>query len=322
MVADFLLRKRPEVVAETGGRLEKRAYELIVENGYKRYDRFPVLDEAWPTVAPALPLFIDGTNAQLQTVCSALTNFLHFTGRWDEQLSLEQQAEARAVAASDHNHAGWRAFQVGMVHYLRRQRVYTVLACADRAASHWDTAQAGTRERATAIRLRGLGHELQVDYAGAIAAFREELDLHRTLSSESRDVSNALNDLASAEERSGDPSAAERDYREALRIALAVGYSEGVAYITGNLAGLALSREDWVEAETLAREALLLSDKVGRNDAIALDCHRLAKALLYQGKRKAALPHARRALRIYTHLASPYIEAARYTLEQCEPSVR
>ena len=34
MVAEFLRRKRPEVVAETGNRLEKRAYALIVENGY------------------------------------------------------------------------------------------------------------------------------------------------------------------------------------------------------------------------------------------------------------------------------------------------
>ena len=35
MVADFLRRKRPEVVAETGNRLEQRAYALIVENGYE-----------------------------------------------------------------------------------------------------------------------------------------------------------------------------------------------------------------------------------------------------------------------------------------------
>ena len=43
-VADFLRRKRPEVVAETGSRLEQRAYALIMENGYQKHDRFPVLD--------------------------------------------------------------------------------------------------------------------------------------------------------------------------------------------------------------------------------------------------------------------------------------
>ena len=41
MVTDFLRRKRPEIVAETGHRLEERAYALIVENGYKKHDSLP-----------------------------------------------------------------------------------------------------------------------------------------------------------------------------------------------------------------------------------------------------------------------------------------
>ena len=67
MVADFLRKKRPAVVTETGNRLEKRAYALIVENGYQKHDRFPVLDAAWLTVAPAIPLFVAGPNSRLQT---------------------------------------------------------------------------------------------------------------------------------------------------------------------------------------------------------------------------------------------------------------
>jgi len=181
MVADFLRRKRPEVVAETSSRLEQRAYALIVENGYEKHDRFPVLDAAWPTVAPAMPHFLAGRNDRLQTVCAALRFFFEFTGRWDEWLSLEQQAEAKAVAAGDHDKAGWRAFQSGWVPYLRKQ-ADAVLACADRATAHWQTAQAGARERANAIRLRGIGHRLKVHYPAAIAAYREALDLYRSLS--------------------------------------------------------------------------------------------------------------------------------------------
>jgi hypothetical protein len=56
-----------------------------------------------------------------------------------------------------------------------------VLACADRAEAHWQTAQAGALERSSAIRLRGFGHQLNKDYAAAIAAYREALDLRRTL---------------------------------------------------------------------------------------------------------------------------------------------
>jgi hypothetical protein len=72
LVADFLRNSRPEVVKETGDRLEKRAYALIIENGYKNHDRFPTLEAAWPGIAPALPLFLSGDNKRLQTVCAAL----------------------------------------------------------------------------------------------------------------------------------------------------------------------------------------------------------------------------------------------------------
>src|SRR6185436_9263119 len=108
MVAEFLRQHRPEVVRETGDRLEQRAYALIVENGYWERKRFPVLDAAWPTVAPALPLLISGANPRLQTVCNALRSFLNLTGRWDELLSLTRQAEARAVAVGDFKSAGSR----------------------------------------------------------------------------------------------------------------------------------------------------------------------------------------------------------------------
>jgi len=65
MVADFLRRKRPDVVADTGNRLEQRAFALIIENGYEKHDRFGILDAAWATIAPALPLFISGSNETL-----------------------------------------------------------------------------------------------------------------------------------------------------------------------------------------------------------------------------------------------------------------
>ncbi|MGH2397537.1 MAG: tetratricopeptide repeat protein [bacterium] len=317
MVADFLRRKRPEVVAETGNRLEECAFALIVENGYSKHDRFPVLDANWPIVAPALPLFLAGPNPRLQTVCAALFQFFNFTGRWDEALSLNQQAEAKSLAAGDHANAGWRAYRAGWVHYLRNQ-VDAMLNCAERAQAHWQTAQSGAREHATAIRLRGIGHQLKKDYPAAIAVHREALDLWRSLSAESEDVAIALNDLAEVERLSGDLDAAERDYREALRIARAVSYSEGVANFTGNLAGLALARKNWLEAETLAREALPLSEKLGRQELIAVDCRRLALALVRQGKAGEALPYARRAVDIYTRLGSPRLEGARATLRECE----
>ena len=48
--------KRPEVVNGTGDRLEKRAYALIVENGYDEHERFPELAAAWPSVRSRPPI--------------------------------------------------------------------------------------------------------------------------------------------------------------------------------------------------------------------------------------------------------------------------
>ncbi|MBE7384755.1 MAG: tetratricopeptide repeat protein [Leptolyngbya sp. SIO1E4] len=317
MVADFLRRKQPEVIKETSNRLEEYAYALIVENGYQNYERFPLLADAWPTVAPAIPLFLAGPNPRLQTVCDALDDFLDFTGRWDEWLSLSQQAEARAIAADDLYYAGWRARQAGWIHSLRQQ-ADAVLACADQVAAHWQAAQAGARERAIAIRLRGIGHQLKQDYPAALIAYREVLDLHRSLSVESKDVALTLNDLADVEQLSGNFTAAERHYREALRVARAVGYTEGVAIFTGNLAALALDREDWSGAEALAREALPLVERVGHQELIASNCNRIAKALVRQGQAAEALPYARRAVAIFTQLGSPRLASAQATLQACE----
>jgi hypothetical protein len=88
LVADFLRKKKPEVVATTGDHLEERAYALVKENGYEQHDRYPVLDTAWPIVAAAMPRFLAGPNDRLQTMCDALSNFLEFSGRRDERLAL------------------------------------------------------------------------------------------------------------------------------------------------------------------------------------------------------------------------------------------
>ncbi len=143
--------------------------------------------------------------------------------------------------------AGWRAYHAGWCHYLRGQSA-KVLACADRDATHWETARAGARERATAILLRGIGHETAQDYPAAISAEREALALWRSLSPNSADVSIGLCQLAGTLKSSRQFDEAEAHYREALSIAIALPDPEGVVVLTGNLAELALAREEWPNA--------------------------------------------------------------------------
>jgi len=317
LVADFLRKKKPEVVARTGDRLENRGYALVVENGYQKHDRFCVLDAAWPTVAAALPRFLAGTNDRFQTVSAALTYFFEFTGRWDEWLALSRDGEGRAVAAKDFLNAGWQAYRIGWVHLLRRQ-LAEVLACADRAEAHWRHVQIGAREQATVIDLRGNAMHWAKDYSAAIAAYRKALELWRTLGHESELVARCLNSIARTEQDSGDLDAAECDYREALRIAQAGNFRDGIATYTGNLAGAALVRKDWPGAEALAREALSLSEKLGRQQLVASNSGRLAEALLRQRKKSEALPHAKRAVDIFSRLSWPALAEVRKILAECE----
>ncbi|MFM2167289.1 MAG: hypothetical protein RIS79_1660 [Verrucomicrobiota bacterium] len=320
LVADFLRVAKPEVIDQAGERLEARAFVLAQENGWSNHERFSVIDAAWPALCAALPRFLAGTNDRLQDLCGAFQHVLHFQGRWDEYLALVQAAEARALAAKDFGKAGWRAYDRGFMHYLRGQAV-EVLASAECAARHWTQSKAGAREQAFAIRLRGLGHQLMKDYTAAIASYREAVDLWRSEQKESEEVAIGLNDLAGAEHHSGELETAGVDYREALRIARAVGYQDGIAFCTGNLASLALAREDWSQAETLAREALPLSEKLGRLELIGRDCHRLALAMLRQGRAPEGLPQAYRAVEIYDKLGHRNLAAAQAVLKECQEAV-
>ncbi|MBE0669114.1 MAG: tetratricopeptide repeat protein, partial [Anaerolineales bacterium] len=206
---------------------------------------------------------------------------------------------------------------------------------------HWQDSIPSNK--AIAIRLRAIGHKLGKDYSAAVTAYHEALKIQRSISPESDGVAITLNSLADAEQLNKDYPAAERDYREALRIAKINKDDEGIAIYTGNLAALALDREQWAEAESLAREALPLSEKVGRLELIADDCHRLAQAILKQNPARVgatrpvqesalsdregsplqeALSLSRRAVEIYTRLRHPDLQSVQETLAEIEEKLK
>lgn len=316
LVADFIRRQRPEAVQETSERLANRAYTLILANGGDNYERFGWLESEWPTLSPALPIFVAGSNERLQIVCNALKHFLDFNGRWDERLALSLKAEDRAVGVNDFLNAGWRAFDSGWGHY-RRHQLDELLKCNTRVKEHWSKAQKGAEEWADELRLDGVADELRGNYALAISAFREALKYQRKNSPNSVAYVKSLNDLAEAERLSGGLNDAENHYIEALEIAKIIGYRAGLPFLMYNLADVSLKRPDFIGAEKWARKALSVSEDIGRKEAIAVSCQILAHCLAQQGK-VDGLPYAQRAVELYTALGLSNLEEARATLAECK----
>jgi tetratricopeptide (TPR) repeat protein len=321
LAAQFIRTRRPEAVIQTGDALTDRAYALALQHGGDNYEGFRTLDDEWELIAAALPRLLIGNKIRLQGVYDKLDLFLDFTGRWDDHLWLCEQAEAHALATDDKENAGWRAYQAGMT-YNRRRQPAKVLECAARAADHWRDST--PRQKAIANSLRGMGHKLNGEYPAAIIAYRESIAILRDIAPESIDVAIGLANLANVESDNKDFAAAERDYQEALHIAKIVKSDELIANFTGNLAALALDREQWTEADVLAREAITLSEKIGRQELISYYNIVLAKALLRQNRDlEEALSLSSRAVKIYTRLRmSENLQWSQETLAEIEEKIK
>lgn len=225
------------------------------------------------------------------------------------------------MTVDDFYNAGWRAYRAGFIYSLREQ-VAEVLICAARCNIHWAKVNMGVQEKARVIRLRGIGHQMEKNYPAAIADYKEALVLYRTIAPERIDVAIILNDLAGIEQQSGDYISAERDFREALRIAKKKSSREGIAACTCHLAGLALDRQDWPAAEALAHEALVLAKGIMHLGLEGLNYWHLAKALARQGRPQEGLLYARQAVEIFTRLRSRKLGEVQDTLKECEEGVQ
>lgn len=317
LVADFIKKRMPEVVMIVGEKLQTIAYNLVTTIEGSDREKNDSIEPVWPIVSAALPGIIAGSNTRLQKVCDELRAFLEFTGRWDEWLALERDAESQAILCNDFLSAGRRAHRAGWVYRLRGES-HKVIEYADRAHAHWSNGDANIREIAFAIRLRGIGYFLAKDYKTAVEVLDQAIRLSSSVAPDSIDVGNGLNTKAAIEMESGDLDSAERDFNAALLIAETHNDFESIAVYRSNLADLALVCNKWAEAETLARGALVIAETIGRLELIAYGSHHIARALLEQDRKPEAIDYAERAVKIFTQLGALSLEEARATLVKCQ----
>jgi len=162
-----------------------------------------------------------------------------------------------------------------------------------------------------------------------VVAFSKAIELDNIFAPKSSFIASDLIGLAQAKVKLGQLNEAERNFKEALQLFNNNRNDEGITTALGNLAELNLEKQQWAEAESLAREALALAEKVGRQELIAGDCHRLAEALLKQSGRsnwqfdlQEALSLSRRAVEIFTRLRQQNnLQSAQETLAEIERAI-
>lgn len=317
LAARLLRRSAPQAISKAAERLAAEGATMAVKLGFLNNAPFTDLESVWPVVEAALPLLLAGDNTLAQKVCSALDLFFDFSGRWDQWLSLSQEAESKALAVGDWKYAAWRASKTGFA-YLRRGDAEGVLAAAQRCGEYADRFGDQVGEaRLNDLRLRGIGYLLRKDYTAARAAAEAGVRLDFSTFPEDRRAL-AFELLISVCQAAGDLDAAEDALRETLRISETIGYRDCIASCGTWRATLSLDRGDWPAAEQQAKEALELAKGIGKLELVGHNECLLAKALCGQGRTSEALSHAREAVTILAPLRSRRLDEARSTLRDCE----
>ncbi len=249
----------------------------------------------------------------------ALRNFLNFRGYWDERIRLSEWCYQVAEALGKWSYAGWGAYDVAWVHYLRGE--------TDRAATWTDRMAVAMekggsrRDRATVSHFQGLIAEQRGNYEEAERYHQEALAAYRELGQE-QDEANILNNLGSVTYKQGQYDRAENYYQQSLAIYEKLENKEYSATVYGNLGLLALDRDRPQEARTLYERELTLAQEVGRQNLVADAQLGLARVLEREGRYSEALELAQQALQIYEPLRSSNLGFARNLVARLQQKVK
>lgn len=235
---------------------------------------------------------------QVIELARALSQFLWFTGLWDEGIELGQYRHAVGLGLKDASNAGWGAYAVAWIYYNRAE-IDAAQTWAERAERAW--ANSNKRDQATGEQMLGLVATQRGDLAEAEQRYHSALAVYRDLG-ERVAQAGVLNALGRVAQQQAKYAEAEQSYRQALTLAQQIDYVEGQATYTGNLAALALIRKDYAQARVWLAQAMPLVQLVERQDLIGDYKYWLALVCDAEGNRDEALSLAQEAVVILGRL--------------------
>jgi len=326
-VRDELLANA-KIARETGRRFAEHWVTYARRYGgyynYKTYNRLEAewadLDAAaewlWQTAAVQGEKIDDKESAaRLNDLSRSLNAFLFNSGRWDEIEQLCARTYEAMLALNEWSKAGWQAYRIAFIHYLRSETDQTA-RWTDRCAEAWPRG-GGKYEQATSMHMRGLVAMQRKDYDAVEQLLRDGLAVSQDPKNDEL-VSILLTDLGILEYERKHYDAAERKYREALALDEKSEDKEGQATCIANLSELACDRERWTEARKWLEKGMQLAREIGRQDLIAGTQRSLARVHEAEGQPDLALPPAREALEIFERLRHRDLVKARELVERLE----
>ena len=155
---------------------------------------------------------------------TAMANFLHVRGHWDQSIALHQTALVAARQAGDRLGEGWALNWMAGTQILTRDFTAAEAALQQALALLDDLGDHGGQGDA----LNGLGtvHWLTGDYPAAVARHQQALELFRSLGHQ-RGQAQALNGLGAVRCMTGDYAAASTYHLQALELFRAISHQHG-----------------------------------------------------------------------------------------------
>lgn len=244
---------------------------------------------------------------------NALCQFFWFRGYWDERVQLGEWRYQAGKALSQWSDAGWGAYNVAWIYYIRGE--------TDRAVS-WAAQMAeaierggSSQDKAAAIQLQGQIANQRQDFAEAERLHQEALAIYRELEDEECEAI-ALNSLGEVARSQGHYDRAESYYKQALAIEEKLGNKERQATYCNNLGNIALNRDRSTEARPWYERGLALAQEVGRQNSVASAQVGLARVLEKEGHYTEALALALAALEIRERLRDKDLDFSRQLVER------